>query len=202
MPLQNRVTPEGELIATTARGTMMGNRGGVFHRDDQTLLPKRWRSKQWICCVLDFKGRRRPVMQPRRYTELFFLDEATALSAGHRPCFECRREAAVRFATLWNRVRRRDGRAAAPDMDLVLHAERTHASDPLDLADLPDNAFVRWRGQSWRVCAAGLQAWSPEGYARALPRPPNATVGVLTPRSILQVLGAGYRPVLHDSAAP
>ena len=94
MPLQNRVVPDGRIIVSPARGTMMGNRGGVFHTLEQTLARKHWHSKQWICCVLDFKNRRRQLMQPRRYTELFFLDEATALSAGHRPCFECRRAAA------------------------------------------------------------------------------------------------------------
>ena len=101
MPLQNRVTPEGDIIATPARGTMMGNRGGAFHTPEQTLGPRRWRTKAWICCVLEFKGRHRAVMQPNRYTELFFLDEATALAAGHRPCFECRRRDALRFAEAW-----------------------------------------------------------------------------------------------------
>ena len=95
MPLQNRVTPTGEIIATTARGTMMGNRGGAFHTAAQTLTHRRWKTKAWICCVIEFKGRHRVVMSPNRYTELFFLDEATALAAGHRPCFECRRADAV-----------------------------------------------------------------------------------------------------------
>src|SRR5947199_10356022 len=91
MPLQNRVTPFGELIAISARGTMFGNRGGRFHRDDRTLGARRWASRQWICCVLSFKGRRHSVWGPTSYTDLFFLDEVTALAAGHRPCFECLR---------------------------------------------------------------------------------------------------------------
>lgn len=202
MPLQNRVTPTGEIIATAARGTMMGNRGGVFHRDDQTLARKHWHSAQWICCVLDFKGRRRRVMQPRRYTELFFLDEATALSAGHRPCFECRRDAAVEFARLWNRVRGLNARAAAPDMDRQLHAERLAPKPMLDVDSVPVNGFIHWQDQSWRVCRQGLQQWLPEGYGPAIPRPSAATVEVLTPPSILAVLGAGYVPVLHRTAAP
>ena len=82
----------------------MGNRGGAFHLPDQTLGPRRWATTQWIACVLEFKGRHRQVMQPNRYTELFFLDEATALAAGHRPCFECRRADAERFAELWARA--------------------------------------------------------------------------------------------------
>ena len=91
MPLQNRVNPFGELCAFSARGLFMGNRGGRFHTDAKTLTARRWASRQWICCVLDFKGRRRDVWG-RFYTELFFLDEPTAFAAGHRPCFECRRK--------------------------------------------------------------------------------------------------------------
>src|SRR3569833_1900046 len=117
MPLQNRVTPFADLIADAARGTMFGNRGGKFHRDDRTLGRRRWASRQWICCVLDFKGRQRDVWG-RYYTELFFLDEVTALAAGHRPCFECRRMDAERFARLFPRAHR------APAMDDILHAER------------------------------------------------------------------------------
>src|SRR5262249_5883937 len=100
MPLQNRVTPFGALVATSARGTIYGNRGGRFHRDDRTLGTRRWASRQWICCVLSFKGRRHEVWG-RRYTALFFVDEVTALAAGHRPCFECRRAAATAFAEGW-----------------------------------------------------------------------------------------------------
>src|SRR5437868_15544573 len=100
MVLQNRVDPFGELIATSARGMLLGNRGGRFHRDDRTLGRRRWASRQWICCVLEFKGRQRDVWG-RFYTELFFLDEPTALAAGHRPCFECRRVEAQAFAACW-----------------------------------------------------------------------------------------------------
>src|SRR5215510_2985816 len=120
MPLQNRVDPFGELFASPARGTLMGNRGGKFHADDRSLTGRRWVSRQWICCLLKFKGRRRNVWG-RYYTELFFLDEVTAFAAGHRPCFECRRKDAERFAALFSgKVRR----AAAGTMDELLHAER------------------------------------------------------------------------------
>src|SRR5688572_12098743 len=105
MPLQNRVDPFGELFATPARGTLFGNRGGRFHTDQQTLTRRRWASRQWICCVLKFKNRQRDVWG-RYYTELFFLDEVTALSAGHRPCFECRRAEASAFAEHWRRARK------------------------------------------------------------------------------------------------
>src|SRR5688572_33069560 len=123
MPLQNRVDPFGELLATSARGTLFGNRGGKFHRDDQTLSRRRYATRQWICCVLDFKGRQRDVWG-RYYTELFFLDEVTALSAGHRPCFECRRRDAQAFARCWQRAFGLPAPPRAADMDRVLHAER------------------------------------------------------------------------------
>src|SRR5580658_6594563 len=128
MPLQNRVTPFGELIAVPARGTLMGNRGGRFHTDIKTLTARRWASRQWICCVLDFKGRHRDVWGGS-YTELFFLDEPTALAAGHRPCFECRRKDAVAFAETWQKARRRCTRPYADQMDEVLHRERLHGRD-------------------------------------------------------------------------
>ena len=123
MPLQNRVDPFGELFATPSRGLFMGNRGGRIHTDDQKLAKRRWASRQWICCVLDFKGRQRDVWG-RYYTELFFLDEVTALAAGHRPCFECRRKDAEAFAAAWQQVFRLLRRPRADEMDLVLHAER------------------------------------------------------------------------------
>ena len=123
-PLQNRVTPFGEIAAVTARGTMMGNRGGCFHDDAQQLRRRRWASRRWICCVLSFKERHREVMMPRRYTELFFLDEATAFAAGHRPCAECRRADYNAFQKAWQRAGL-PSEAKADAMDLVLHAERT-----------------------------------------------------------------------------
>src|SRR6187402_1000209 len=123
MPLQNRVDPFGELFADAARGTLFGNRGGRFHRDDRILGRRRWVSRQWICCVLDFKNRRRDVWG-RYYTELFFLDEVTALAAGHRPCFECRRKDAETFAGTWRQVFRLRTRPRAAEMDERLHAER------------------------------------------------------------------------------
>ena len=137
MPLQNRVRPDGEIEAVRARGTMMGNRGGCFHREDKTLKPRRWSSRQWICCVLSFKARRRRVFSPGLYTELFFLDEATALAAGHRPCFECRRADAVRFAATWAEAHALEASPRASDIDAVLHAER--------IASAPESMFCRLR---------------------------------------------------------
>src|SRR3954471_10355999 len=140
MPLQNRVDPFGELRTTSARGTLFGNRGGKFHREDRTLGKRRHATRQWICCVLSFKGRQRNVWG-RYYTELFFLDEPTALAAGHRPCFECRRQDAERFAALFAG---KTQRASAPAMDEMLHAERLDGKDKRThrrtLATLPDGA--------------------------------------------------------------
>ena len=123
MPLQNRVDPFGELFAAPARGLFMGNRGGRIHTDDKRLTKRRWASRQWICCVLHFKGRQRDVWG-RYYTELFFLDEVTALAAGHRPCFECRRKDAEAFARGWQQAFKLVRPPRADEMDQVLHAGR------------------------------------------------------------------------------
>jgi hypothetical protein len=205
-PLQNRVTPEGQLIATPARGTLMGNRGGCFHRADRTLESRHWRTRQWICCLLAFQGRHRRVMSPGRYTELFFLDEATALAAGHRPCFECRRADALAFADLWPAQRGGTAvaRPPAPAMDRVLHAERLDlaggkAFHSARLGELPDGTLVRAPG-AYLLLGGQLQAWSPSGYGPPVAADPRTTVAVLTPPTIVAVLRSGYRPRLHDSA--
>ena len=199
MPLPNRVTPFGELFATSARGTLLGNRGGKFHTDEKKLTSRRWASRQWICCVLDFKGRQRDVWG-RYYTELFFLDEVTAFAAGHRPCFECRRKDAERFATLFSGKTKR---ASAGAMDDALHAERldgkskrTHARA---LDTLPDGAMIALDGEAFAVRGQHLLRWTPSGYAGKRPRP-RGDVDVLTPPSMLTVLARGYAPLWHPSA--
>ncbi len=213
MPLQNRVTPEGEIVATPHRGLLMGTRGGAFHLPGQTLGPRRWATKQWIACVLEFKDRHREVMQPNRYTELFFLDEATALAAGHRPCFECRRADAERFAELWAKTHGLPERARAPAMDEDLHAERVDGERNKRTfrarrADVPSGAFVRYAGdatsagpRAYLVFGQHLLPWAPSGYtALVSPSAVSEEVEVLTPPSIVAVLSAGYRPTLHPSA--
>ena len=200
MPLQNRVDPFGDLFATPTRGTLFGNRGGKFHRDDKTLGSRRWASRQWICCVLKFKGRQRNVWG-RYYTELFFLDEVTAFAAGHRPCFECRRHDAERFAVLFSGKKQR---ASADAMDSVLHAERLDGKAKrtyrLSLDSLPDGAMVALDGEVFAVRDKHLLPWTPSGYSASKPRPRNLEVDVLTPPSILSVLGRGYAPLWHPSA--
>ena len=200
MPLPNRVDPFGDLFATPARGTLFGNRGGKFHRDDKTLGSRRWVSRQWICCVLEFKGRQRNVWG-RYYTELFFLDEVTAFAAGHRPCFECRRQDAERFAVLFSGKKQR---ASADAMDSVLHAERLDGKAKRtyrrSLDSLPDGAMVALDGEVFAVRDKHLLPWTPSGYSASKPRPRNLEVDVLTPPSILSVLGRGYAPLWHPSA--
>ena len=206
MPLPNRVTPFGDLIAVASRGLFMGNRGGRFHRDDRTLGARRWASRQWICCVTEFKQRHRAVWG-NGYTELFFLDEPTAFAAGHRPCFECRRRDAVAFAANWAASREEPAPPRAAEMDRVLHAERLDGrgtrrrSLPID--DLPDGAMLTMPGEPPSVFALRgehLLPWAPDGYGNARPRPHGILVDVLTPPSILAVLAQGYRPQWHPSA--
>jgi hypothetical protein len=200
MPLPNRVTPFGELIATPARGTLMGNRGGKFHAPDRTLTRRRWASRQWICCVLEFKGRQRDVWG-RYYTELFFLDEVTAFAAGHRPCFECRRRDAAHFARLFSGKKQRP---SAPAMDAKLHAERLNGrakrTHRRAIDTLPDGAMVARDGEAYAVKGDRLLRWTPFGYVDPQKRPHGIEVDLLTPPSILTVLMRGYRPRWHVSA--
>ena len=201
MALQNRVTPFGELVAAPARGTMFGNRGGRFHRDDRTLGQRRWASRQWICCVLAFKGRRHPVWRDR-YTALFFLDEVTALAAGHRPCFECRRRDAKAFAEKWAQAKGTDF-PYVDEMDRALQAERLDGRakrvHEMDFDALPDGAFVSIDGSAFAVRGSQLLRWAESGYTGTISRP-RGVATVLTPPSIVAVLSAGYAPQWHPSA--
>ncbi len=200
MPLQNRVTPFGEIVALSGRGLMMGNRG-VLH-DESRRIVRAWQVRRWIACVLEFRGRTRAVMTPRRYTELFFLDESVALSAGHRPCAECRRDDYRRFQALWRLCH--TGLAAADEMDARLHAERLAGKRKrayrAELAAIPDGAFVALDGAPWLVWDGHLHAWSDSGYRERRLARARETVEVLTPPSIVALLAAGYRPGVHPSA--
>ena len=179
----------------------MGNRGGRIHDAQRKLGSRRWSSKQWICCVLDFNGRHRKVWGDS-YTELFFLDEVTAFAAGHRPCFECRRTDADQFAGLFSGKPRR---ATAPAMDLVLHAERLAGKAKRlhrrTIDTLPDGAMIALEGEAFAVRGKRLLRWTSKGYAKSKPRPRGLYVDVLTPPSIVAVLEAGYAPRWHSSAA-
>ena len=192
-PLQNRCAPDGSLHAVAARGTLMGNRGGRLHREDGTLGAARWRSRAWICCRLAFRSRHRTVMGAG-YTELFFLDEATALAAGHRPCFECRRADADAFAAHWPGPRPR-----ADDMDRALHAERLAAPETVALGTLPEGAIFAADG-AFHLVAGDVLAWSFDGYRPARRFAAEERVAAVTPPTIRAILAAGYRPALHPSA--
>ena len=202
-PLQNRVDPFGELFADKSRGLFMGNRGGRIHSDEKTLTKRRWASKQWICCVLEFNNRHRKVWGDS-YTELFFLDEPTALAAGHRPCFECRRKDAELFANLWAKALRLKERPRAAEMDEVLQAERLDGREKRhhqrDFADLSDGAFVALDDAAWAVRGRSLLRWTPSGYTERKPKPGRGVADVLTPPATLAVLSAGYEPRWHPSA--
>ncbi|PTM61184.1 hypothetical protein [Phreatobacter oligotrophus] len=203
MPLPNRVDPFGAIAAVPERGLFLGNRGGRFHRDDRTIGPRPWASRQWICCVLSFKGRRRTPLMGRGYTELFFLDEATALAAGHRPCFECRRADATRFAAAWARAKGLPAPPKAPDMDAVLHAERLEGrvkrTWKAEAAGLPDGAMIAVGGQAFAVRGGMTLAWSYGGYGEGTPLP-SGPVDVLTPAAIVAALQNGFTPLWHPSA--
>ena len=198
-PLQNRSAPDGSLHAVAARGTLMGNRGGRLHRSDGTLGSARWRGPAWIACRLAFKGRRRSVMGAG-YTEIFFLDEATALAAGHRPCFECRRTDALAFAAAWAEAYLLDTLPKAAAMDRLLHAQRRAAHDSLPIGDLPPGSIFAADELFWLRTPEGVQRWSFEGYGPAAREDPARTVQAVTPAASRAVLAAGYRPRLHPSA--
>ena len=200
MPLQNRVTPFGELVALPGRGLMMGNRG-ILH-DDARRIVRPFAVRRWIACSLAFRGRRRTVMSPHRYTELFFLDEATALAAGHRPCAECRRDNYRRFQSLWNACNL--GPTNADAMDARLHEERLAAKKKRTYREhierLPEGTYVFVDGAAWLLWGRALHAWSDSGYTRRHPRPARGELEVLTPRSLVALLSAGYRTGIHPSA--
>lgn len=201
MPRQNRVLPTGQIVAHPARGLFMGNRG-CLHGPDGTLGKARWRGVAWITCLTEFKGRKRALMAPGRYTELFFLDEAVALAAGHRPCAECRRAAWKAWVAAWEQAGL-PGRGAK-SIDLALHIARVapdgrQATHIAQAADLPDGTFIALPDPHL-VLADQALPFAPNGYGAPVPLP-NGPVAVLTPAPTVATLRAGYRPVLHPTAA-
>jgi hypothetical protein len=206
MPRQNRVTPCGDIIATPKRGTFMGNRGRLH--DDRGHVRRAWEVKRWLLCVLEFRGRRRTVMSPRSYTELFFLDEATGLAAGHRPCAECRHARFLAFRDAWAAGNPQvAGPVTASALDTRLHAERltpdrTKRAFRANLDDLPDGVFVRRDGRedAFLLWQGNLLAWSAGGYGERLVRPRGEMVFALMPASTVAAIRAGYVPEVHPSA--
>ena len=205
MPLQNRVTPLGELIADPARGLVYGNRGCLH--DEHGRIRRRYNGKRWIACRLEFRGwHRNPLLQPGRFTELFFLDEATAFAAGHRPCALCRREDYVRFGEIWRELH--PGRIDADAIDERLHDERVNPETRrqlhhrASLDELPDGAFVL-QDVPWLVLGSELIRWTPAGYADRRRRPHGEEAPLITPPSFVPILRSGWQsavPLLHPSA--
>lgn len=184
----------------------MGNRGGNMHTDEKRLrMGRPWTNERWIACVLEFRGRHREVMSPGKYTELFFLDEATAFAAGHRPCAECRRADFRRFNELWVKANRPEGYVlrTVSEIDRQLHEERIVAGTRsqrtwrTDAASLPSGTIVEWDGDAFLVWDRALRRWSFEGY-NDFRRLPAGEVTVLTPESIVRAFAAGYRPNVHE----
>lgn len=205
MPLQNRVNPFGDIMALPQRGTLMGNRGRLHDPETQTLLNRRWALKAWLICVLEFKNRHRAVMG-HSYTELFFLDEVTALAAGHRPCFECQRSAAKAYQAAWQRAQKLPDPPKVGVMDPILHKERlvgkTKRLHERQVSNLPDGTVIKHEGMPFALKKGYLLSWHFEGYRPSgltvndIPK----TVACLTPPSTLAVLSDGYHPLWHDSA--
>jgi hypothetical protein len=206
-PRQNRVDPWSRIVATPARGLLMGNRGNLH--DEQGRIKRDYQVTRWIICLLEFRGRKRTLMQPGHYTELFFLDEATALAAGHRPCAECQRARYELFLDFWAKTQgRSQGDSARPrahEVDAALHVarwaggrKRTYRAR---LGDLPSGAMVAaldddaplliWQGQLWR--------WDFTGYRAGPPYEAASEVRVLTPKPVVEILAAGYPLQLHPS---
>ncbi|HSD03771.1 MAG TPA: hypothetical protein VLB81_15450 [Gaiellales bacterium] len=203
MPLQNRVTPLGDLVADPGRGLVYGNRGCLH--DDHGRIRRGHDGRRWIACRLRFRGwLRRPLLQPGKFTELFFLDEATAMAAGHRACALCRREDYNRLGLIWDALH--PGEVGADAIDARLHDERlagrARRLHDVETDELPDGAFVLHDGEPWLVLDDELLHWTPAGYDRRVPRPGGAGRAI-TPPSLLAVLRAGWDgavPLLHPTA--
>lgn len=198
--LQNRVDPFGNIIKTPERGKWLGNRGVIHNADQEIVRP--YKLKAWIICMLEFRGRHREVMMPDRWTELFFFDEATAFSAGHRPCFQCRYQAHIRFKEMWLKGNPQFGftmKTPIADIDAIIHRERMASGKSkqtyeADLNSLPNGAFVIFNNKPHLINGGKLHPWSPAGYGKPINFPEIKKITVLTPQSIVNAFSAGYTP--------
>ncbi|MCG6857911.1 MAG: hypothetical protein LJE67_07575 [Salaquimonas sp.] len=214
MTLQSRVAPDGSLHAHRGRGLFTGNRGVIHDPETKSLSGRRWTTQSWIVCTCEWQGRRREVWGRNGpngvagWSELFFLDEVTALAAGHRPCFYCRRERAKAFADAFAKGNNL-GQVSASQIDRMLHGERRLSARqaprrlaPADLTHLPDGAMVETEGDFFAVVGGQLLRWDFGGYGGEID--PTATKGaaitLVTPPATVAALAAGYRPVWHESA--
>lgn len=206
MPFQNRVTPFGEIVVSAERGTMMGNRG-VLH-DDNKLIVLDWAHKGWITCQLKHGRRRREIMRSGSYSELFFLDETTAFSAGHRPCFDCQEQRAYEFRKSWfkaNAGKHPGMRYSIAEIDRVLHRERINRKGEkvtftAKASSLPDGTFILYAGKYYLKLKTYYLEWTHAGYVSHTTLPENSEVTVLTPKSIVRCFAGGFEPFVHHSA--
>jgi len=204
MALQNRVTPLGQLDSVSAKGAWLGNRG-ILH-DDQKRIVRPWKSQAWVTCQLEFKGREREIFAKGTYSELFFLDEATALAAGHRPCGECRRTRYNEFKTLWSQANGGIESIKIALIDKQLHTERAikgggKLTYEALMSDVPSGAMIAVEGEPYLVWRDKMYGWSHHGYGEPIKLPPaSVEVTVITPRSIVKLINIGFVPQVHDSA--
>lgn len=207
MPLQNRVDPWGRFHAVNAHGALMGNRGVLHNEQKQIVAP--WRGKAWLTCKIEFQGIRRKQFGSGTYSELFFMDEATAFAAGHRPCADCRRDRFNEFKAAWvasNRDLLPTARPTMAQIDNVIHSERASKDGDkitfeTPLKDLPQGVMVEVSGVALLVWRGALLPWSFDGYASSNDAlPPSSIVRVLTPGPVVQVFASGFTPDVHPSA--
>lgn len=204
--LQNRVNPFGDIIKTPARGSFMGNRGVIHNKHKE--ITHAFRHKAWITCLLEFKARKRAVMTPDRWTELFFLDEATAFAAGHRPCFECRREDAKRFKSCWiqgNPSYNFNMNTSIKEIDEVIHSERIDDQKKKITyqcwsSEIPEGTFILFDADPYVFTKRRLHRWTPFGYEKIIDLPQDSKVTVLTPISIVNAFRAGYIPKIVETS--
>ena len=205
MPLQNRVNPNGELKAVKSRGAFLGNRG-IIHNDEKEIIAP-FKIKGWVTCQLEFKGRKRELMAKGRYTELFFLDEATALSAGHRPCGECQRKRYQEFKKIWLNINNAGISISAKEMDKRIHQNRINAEKrqhtfQANLSELPIGTFFEYASEAIVVYKENCYLiWSFDGYQKKIELPQNLIVTVLTPQTFVKMFDHGYVPNFHSSAS-
>ncbi len=205
MPYQNKVDPWGNIQAVSSRGMFLGNRG-VLHNEHQEIISTH-RIKGWVTCILEFKDRHREIMTPKRYTELFFLDEATAFSAGHRPCAECRRKRFNEFKSAWfeaNKSLLKNEKLSAPNMDKVIHEERIFKKEKVTfnakLSTLPTGTMIQIRSETFLLWNQNLYHWSYSGYTEAkIAYSKDEEVIVLTPKSYVNTFAKGFVPEVHES---
>jgi len=205
MPLQNRVDPWGNIFATSARGTLLGNRG-ILHNGKKQIV-KAYQHQSWVTCRLKFKNRKRKLMTPNNYTELFFLDEATAFASGHRPCCECRRKRYLEFKDYWVRANLKEqvNGIKISVINKLMHKDRINKGKKItykaNLKELPDGTIFSYNRSAYLTFESKIYLWSFEGYSFSQSVNIPHEVDVLTPKSIVNIFRLDFKPEIHKSIA-